>query len=108
VEQSEQTILYCDGLLDGTGAPAMHDVAIGLAGERIATVAPAAELQSPRGVRVTEMDFRGFWITPGLIDEHTHLSLAGDGRSYEEMAMDPDEIMVLAGVLNLRRHLAAG
>jgi imidazolonepropionase-like amidohydrolase len=108
VEQSEQTILYCDGLLDGTGAPAMRDVAIGLAGERIATVGPAAELQPPRGVRVTEMDFRGFWITPGLIDEHVHLSLAGDGRSYEEMAMDPDEIMVLAGVLNLRRHLAAG
>jgi imidazolonepropionase-like amidohydrolase len=108
VEQREQTILYCDGLLDGTGVPAMHDVAIGLAGERIATVGPAADLQLPRGMRVTEMDFRGFWITPGLIDEHTHLSLAGDGRSYEEMAMDPDEIMVLAGVLNLRRHLAAG
>jgi imidazolonepropionase-like amidohydrolase len=86
----------------------MHDAAIRLEAERITAVGPAAELRPQPGEHATEWDFRGFWITPGLIDEHTHLSLAGDGRSYEEMAMDPDEIMVLAGVLNLRRHLAAG
>jgi hypothetical protein len=39
---------------------------------------------------------------------HTHLSLAGDGRSYAEMVMDPYESMVLAGVRSQRRRLAAG
>ena len=108
MEQSGQTIIYCGGLLDGTGAPAIQDAAIRLEADRIKAVGPAAELKPQPGERITELDFRGFWMTPGLIDEHTHLSLAGDGRSYEEMAMDPDEIMVLAGVSNLRRHLAAG
>jgi imidazolonepropionase-like amidohydrolase len=91
MEPSGQTIIYCDGLLDGTGSPAIDDAAIRLAGERITAVGPAAELKPRPGERVTELDFRGFWITPGLIDEHTHLSLAGDGRSYEEMAVDPVE-----------------
>ncbi|MGH8065258.1 MAG: imidazolonepropionase-like domain-containing protein [Candidatus Entotheonellia bacterium] len=66
-------------------------------GERIAAVDPAAELRRQPGEHGTALDFRGCWITPGLIDEHTHLSLAGDGRSYEATAMDPDEIMVLVG-----------
>jgi imidazolonepropionase-like amidohydrolase len=108
MEQGRQAIIYCDGLLDGTGAPAVRDAAIRLEGERITATGPAAALKLQPGEGVTEWDFRGFWVTPGLIDEHTHLSLAGDGRSYEEMDMDLDEIMVLAGALNLRRHLAAG
>lgn len=45
---------------------------------------------------------------PGLIDGHTHASLAGDGRTYAEMFADNDEIMLLAGVMNLHKHLMAG
>lgn len=101
-------ILYCDGLLDGTGRPAILDAAVRIAGDRIAAVGPAAALQPAAGERLIEHNCRGLWVTPGLIDEHTHLGLAGDGRSYEEMAEDPDELMMLAGVDNLRTHLAAG
>jgi imidazolonepropionase-like amidohydrolase len=43
-----------------------------------------------------------------LIDGHTHLSLAGDGRSYAEMFSETDEMMVLTGAQNLRQHLDAG
>jgi len=43
-----------------------------------------------------------------LIDGHTHLSLAGDGRTYVEMFADSDEMMVLTGMMNLQQHLAAG
>jgi imidazolonepropionase-like amidohydrolase len=103
-----RAIIYCDGVLDGTGGPAVRDAAVRLIGDRIEAVGPAAALAPEPGERLTEYDFQGFWVTPGLIDEHTHLGLAGDGRSYEQMAMDPDEMMVLAGVQNLRRHLAAG
>jgi hypothetical protein len=31
------------------------------------------------------------------MDEHSHLSLVGDGRSNEATATTPDEIMVLVG-----------
>ena len=43
-----------------------------------------------------------------MIDGHTHLSLAGDGRTYVEMFADSDEMMVLTGMMNLQQHLAAG
>jgi imidazolonepropionase-like amidohydrolase len=105
---SERSILYCAGLLDGTSRPAVRDAAVRIDGDRIEAIGPEGELRCQPGERVVEYDFRHLWVTPGLIDEHTHLGLAGDGRTYEEMALDPDELMILAGVQNLRRHLAAG
>jgi imidazolonepropionase-like amidohydrolase len=105
--EAARAIIYCAGVVDGTGAPPIRDGVVRLLGDRIAAVG-SQELRAEPGEPVTEYDFRQFWVTPGLIDEHTHLGLAGDGRSYEEMALDPDEIMILAGVQNLRRHLAAG
>src|SRR5215831_3362010 len=106
--ETERAIIYCAGLLDGTGAPPIRDAAIRLDGVRIEAVGPVAELRPHPDERLIEHDFRDLWVAPGLIDEHTHLGLAGDGRTYEEMALDPDELMILAGVQNLRRHLAAG
>jgi len=107
VAEPERAIIYCAGVLDGTGGPSIHDAVVRLNGDRIEAVG-TAELRAQPGERLTEYDFRQFWVTPGLIDEHTHLGLAGDGRTYEEMALDPDELMILAGVQNLRQHLAAG
>jgi imidazolonepropionase-like amidohydrolase len=96
------------GLLDGTGRPALLDAAVRLSGDRIVAVGPREALQPHPDERLEVHDLRPFYLAPGLIDEHTHLGLAGDGRSYEEMDADPDELMLLAGVSNLRRHLAAG
>jgi imidazolonepropionase-like amidohydrolase len=104
----ERSIITCAGLLDGTGRAALLDTAVRIEGDRITAVGPAAALRPAPGEGVVEIDLGEWWVTPGLIDEHTHLGLAGDGRGYEEMALDPDELMILAGVQNLRRHLAAG
>ncbi|MCC6628604.1 MAG: amidohydrolase family protein [Chloroflexi bacterium] len=104
----ERSIVYCAGLLDGTGRPALLDAALRIEGERIVAVGPRAVLAPHLDERLTVHDLRPHYVAPGLVDEHTHLGLAGDGRSYEEMAEDPDELMLLAGVANLRRHLAAG
>lgn len=105
--ETERAIIYCAGVLDGTGAPPIHDAIVRLNGDRIEAVG-TAELRPQPGEPLKEYDFRHLWVTPGLIDEHTHLGLAGDGRTYEQMADDPDELMILAGVQNLRRHLTAG
>jgi imidazolonepropionase len=60
----------------------------------ITWVGPRAEL--PRVRAAVELDGRGRWLTPGLIDCHTHLVYAGnraleferrlDGSTYEEIA----------------------
>lgn len=61
---------------------------------RIAYAGPAAD--APTLEAAETIDVKGRWITPGLIDPHTHLVFAGDrahefelrlaGASYEEIA----------------------
>jgi imidazolonepropionase-like amidohydrolase len=55
-----------------------------------------------------DVDLTGATLCPGLIDGHTHLSLAGDGRNYDEMFSETDEMMVMTGAMNLMKHLRAG
>lgn len=81
------------GAIDG-GALAIRD------GE-IAWVGPGSDLPSHRAEEVRSLD--GCWITPALIDCHTHLVFGGDrgsefearlgGVSYEELAASGGGIM---------------
>ena len=72
---------------------AIRDGAVAVKDGRIAWVGPRSEW---KGKAAVEHDARGAWITPGLVDCHTHLVYAGNradefeqrlkGRSYEEIA----------------------
>ena len=78
---------------DGSPYGAIHDGVLAVESGRISWVGPRKEWQGQ--VRV-EHDARGAWITPGLVDCHTHLVYAGDraeefelrlkGATYEEIA----------------------
>ncbi|HSY89292.1 MAG TPA: imidazolonepropionase [Verrucomicrobiae bacterium] len=81
----------------GAGYGAIEDGAIAAAGGRIAWVGPRRDLPgSPERLARHVRDLGGSWLTPGLIDCHTHLVYAGDrarefelrlqGASYEEIA----------------------
>ncbi|WP_300556812.1 imidazolonepropionase [Maricaulis sp.] len=71
----------------------VHDGALGIAGDRIAYVGPRSE--APVDVSET-VDLEGRWVTPALVDCHTHIVFAGDrsdeyarrlqGESYEDIA----------------------
>ena len=81
-----------------TGAPGYGIIepgAIAARDGRIAWIGPMTDL--PTGIAADEtVDLDGRWVTPGLIDCHTHLVYAGDraaefelrlqGASYEEIA----------------------
>jgi len=88
------------GALDG-GTPygAMRDAAIAVRGERIAWLGPAALARRSPALRHADVhEVAGAWITPGLIDCHTHLVYGGNrvgeyerrlsGASYEEIARE--------------------
>lgn len=72
----------------------IEDAAIASLNGRIHWIGPMAEL--PRFEAVQSINCTGRWITPGLIDAHTHLVYAGNranefemrlqGRSYAEIA----------------------
>ena len=85
----------------------IEDGAVVVDGSRIAAVGPAAEVL-PRVSAATVETYPNATLLPGIIDAHAHLTLAGDRRTYEQMALDPDEMMALVSVRNLQRHLACG
>jgi imidazolonepropionase len=76
------------------GIGIIEDGVLASRGGRILFAGPAAE--APSFSAVETIDCEGRWITPGLIDCHTHLVYAGDradefalrsgGASYEEIA----------------------
>ncbi|MBR9883949.1 MAG: imidazolonepropionase [Oceanospirillales bacterium] len=88
----------------GVDAPygALLDQALTVRDGRIVSLVPMADLPAiPDSAEV--VDARGGWITPGLIDAHTHLVFAGNrarefeqrllGVSYEQIARDGGGIL---------------
>ena len=73
---------------------AIEDAAIGIKDGHIAWVGPKADLPQVSAVETDSLE--GRWVTPGLIDCHTHLVFGGDrsdeyerrlgGASYEDIA----------------------
>ncbi|KQM30231.1 imidazolonepropionase [Rhizobium sp. Leaf68] len=83
-----------DPSLDGLGI--IEGGAIAVKDGRIVFVGPESELPSNLITEAETIDCEGRWITPGLIDCHTHLVFGGNramefemrlnGASYEEIA----------------------
>ncbi|HSR43384.1 MAG TPA: imidazolonepropionase, partial [Longimicrobiales bacterium] len=85
-------------MADGDGAwGEIPSGAIGVRDGRIAWIGPEADLPGDAESRAESVrDAAGRWITPALVDCHTHLVFAGDradeferrlrGESYEEIA----------------------
>ena len=81
-------------MVAGEGYGVIDDGAIAVVDGRIAWIGPRAELPALDAGSVH--DVGGRWVTPGLIDCHTHLVFAGDraaefelrlkGATYEEIA----------------------
>lgn len=85
------------------GSPygAIRDGAIGIRGGAIAWVGPRHELPTP--LADLTLEGNGDWVTPGLVDCHTHLVYAGNradeferrrlGASYADIAREGGGIM---------------
>ena len=83
-----------EGAGDGAGYGAIEDAAIAVSGARIAWIGRRADL--PKHTAKETISLGGRWVTPGLIDCHTHLVFGGDraqefelrlgGASYEDIA----------------------
>jgi len=64
---------------NGAAYGELEDAAVAIKGERIAWLGPAAEGLAQAAARNDLVrDAQGLWITPGLIDCHTHLVYGGN------------------------------
>jgi imidazolonepropionase-like amidohydrolase len=77
---AQTTALIDATVIDGTGAPAIEHGVVVVGGDRLACVGTRAECAIPAGAK--QIDLRGRFITPGLVDAHVHFSQTGwlDGR----------------------------
>ncbi|SFU84857.1 imidazolonepropionase [Methylobacterium sp. 174MFSha1.1] len=91
------------------GLGAVEGAALAIRGGRILFAGPEADLPGAALAGAEVIDGEGRWITPGLIDCHTHLVWAGDrahefelrlaGASYEEVARAGGGIVSSVGAL---------
>ncbi|WKE47449.1 imidazolonepropionase [Gluconobacter oxydans] len=82
---------------DQDGYGCIHNAAIGIENGRISWIGAARDLpDAPQNLAHKIHSGNGLWMTPGLVDAHTHVIYAGDrslefaerlnGVSYEEIA----------------------
>jgi imidazolonepropionase-like amidohydrolase len=104
-QQSTRTLIRTGHLLDvKTGAePAAQTIIV--TGERITAIAPTAS--TPKQSGDTEIDLTKYTVMPGLIDVHTHLTMATNFDPYFELSMTPAKEAII-GVENAKVTLEAG
>jgi imidazolonepropionase-like amidohydrolase len=79
-----KTVIYRGAdLIDGTGAPLQHGMAIVTQGERIVAVVPVAQTSTYKAASIVDM--HGQYVIPGLIDSHVHLATAPNRRFAEAL-----------------------
>ena len=105
---AQSTIILADSLIDGVDGQVRPGQGVCISAGRITAVEDREALLHKASPETETLDLGAVYLAPGLIDGHTHASLAGDGRTYAEMFDDADEFMLLTGVMNLRKHLLAG
>src|ERR1700751_2687433 len=84
-------------VIDVASGAIQSDVAITIAGDRIADIVPSAKLRAPKAARV--IDAKGKFVIPGLWDMHVH-TIFGDWLPKNEKIILP--LFVANGVTGIR------
>ena len=85
-------------LIDGTGGPPLKDAAIVVRRGTIEFVGPRAGFKLPK--QTQEVDVKGRWIIPGLIDAHTHVGPAASWALSRYLAWGVTTLRDVHGDLN--------
>jgi imidazolonepropionase-like amidohydrolase len=82
--QGTTTALVGGTVIDGNGGSPIADAVVVVTGSRIIAVGPRSSVRIPADA--SQVDARGRWIVPGLIDTNVHLSLyGGQNDRYESL-----------------------
>ena len=90
--------------LDGN-APIKNAVIV-VEGERIAAIGEAGSVDIPDGAE--QIDAKGTWLIPGLMNMHVHLGLVLPGKMKAELANESEAALALRMAAGARESLQAG
>ena len=76
----------CRAATMAEGYGAIEDAAIAIEGDRIAWIGKRADLPQQSAKETVSLD--GRWVTPGLIDCHTHLVFGGERAGEFEQRLE--------------------
>ena len=107
--QTSQFIrLTADRLFDGTGSPPIPFAAVIIENGTVRSIGARSEIRLPDGAMATELEYGDATILPGLVDSHTHMMAPGDGTPGDDVAREPDDLLLLQAAKNARHALHAG
>jgi imidazolonepropionase-like amidohydrolase len=106
VGQAMTRYIRCGRFWDGVGNEVLKDRMVVIEGATVAQVLPAAGVELPPGAEL--LDYSRYFVMPGMIDVHTHLSY-GNAKTEEDIDLyAPVEFRALRGAFFARQVLAAG
>ena len=100
-----RTLVRVGHLLDVRTGRELESQTLVIVGDRIVSVAPSAQVSRQSGDH--EIDLSHSTVMPGLIDVHTHLTMAPNFDPYYELSMTPGKEAII-GVENAKTTLEAG
>ena len=93
-------------VVDLEGKAPIENAVIVVEGERIAAIGKAGSVNIPDGAE--QIDARGTWLIPGLMNMHVHLGLVLPGKMKAELANESEAALALRMAANARESLQAG
>ena len=104
---SAQTIAIVGGtLVDLNGEAPIENAVIVINGERITAIGSAADLEIPADAK--QIDAKGKYLIPGLMNMHVHLGLILPGKMKAQLANESEAALALRMAHAARAVLKAG
>ena len=93
-------------VVDLEGKAPIENAVIIVEGERISAIGDEGDVEIPDGVG--QIDAKGTWLIPGLMNMHVHLGLVMPGRMTAELYDESEAALALRMAANARETLQAG
>ncbi len=105
-DTSAATAIVGGTVVDLEGKAPIENAVILVEGERIAAIGAAGSVAIPDGA--IQVDAKGTWLIPGLMNMHVHLGLILPGKMAAELANESEAALALRMAASARETLQAG
>ena len=100
------TVIVGGTVVDLDGKTPIENAVILVEGDRIAAIGATGDVEIPDGAE--QIDAKGTWLIPGLMNMHVHLGLVLPGKMKAELANESEAALALRMAAAARESLQAG